>query len=473
MVTTVGCSQAPEQPSFVLISLDTLRADRLGAYGYSTAVTPNLDAFAAQSVLFEQAYAQANVTNMSHASLFSSRYASELGPANDAFVPATDVPLLAEILSAYDYQTAAAAGGGHLFEGLGLDRGFASFVRPAPLGSLYHTAPEALSMLDAMDDQHPYLLFVHGYDTHLRYLKPSPLGLLHTDPDYAGPGARAARDPTGTAYVLDERYYEGVGLGPLVGLRQARVWGQENRVAIHERAESLEATTHELKPADLNYLSAVYDGAVTYMDAHFGLLMAELEQRGVLDDAWVVVVSDHGESLGEDGLFCHNMALNDATLHVPLIIRPPGGLAEGLRVPGATALLDVLPTLLELAQIPDPALIHGRSLLPALQGEPHTARRHIFSEGQVRMVTARSDAGQLTLQGVSAESPYLEALLAVAQLDGTAFELSPSDDPATRQALRAAMLDWRQSLRPSRQQAQQPTRPQIEAMRKHGYWSTR
>ncbi len=473
LTTLAGCAQPPAQPSFVLISLDTLRADRLGAYGYADAITPNLDAFAAEGVLFERAWAQANVTNMSHASMFASRYASELGPAVDGFVPAPDIPLMAEILQAYGYQTAASVGGSGVVEGLGLERGFDSFERPAPLGMLYHTGPNAIAQLDTLDRERPWLLFVHAYDTHVRYLKPSPVGLLHTEPGYTGPASRLVQDPVGTTFVLDEVYYEDVDLGTLIELRGGRPWGAENRAAIPARAETLGASASPLAPRDLQQLWDAYDGAVSYMDAHFGLLMAELDARGALDEAWVIVVSDHGESLGEDGLVCHNLALSDASLQVPLIIRPPGGLDTGLRVAEQADLLDLLPTVLAIAGAQPPALMQGQSLLPAIEGEAWTPREHSFAEGLVRAVTARSEQGRLTFSGVSAESPLLVPLLAGAQADGPAFEPFTTVTGEQQLALREALLAWRQDLRPSQRQLPPPSQKQLEAMRKHGYWSTR
>jgi len=464
-----ACRPAARPPSFVLVSLDTLRADRLGLYGDAEAVSPTLDALAAESVVFERAWAQANVTHMSHAALFSGRYPSELGPTSDAFFPTPTVPLLAEVLGTFGWQTAASVGGGNVTAQFGLDRGFATFERPAALGSLYHTVPVALARLDALDAGAPYLMFVHGYDTHVRYLKPGPLGRLHLDPRHSEVAERALRDPLGTSYVLDGLYYEGIELTALLDMRPPQVWGAEARAALPERAAAQGAAVTELSAADLAAIGAAYAGAVTYMDAWLGLLLAGLEQRGALDEAWLVVLSDHGESLGEDGFFGHNLALTDATLRVPLLVRPPGGLPGGARVEVDVALLDVLPTILELAQIHAPAGVHGRSLAPALRGEAVAGRAVTFAEGPARMVSARSAAGRLTFQGLAADAPCLGELVAVAALPGPAFAPGSPTDPAAREALRGALVDWRAGLH-LHGGARGASPAAVEAMRARGYW---
>ena len=165
------------RPSVVVVSLDTLRADRLGCYGDERGLTPNLDRFAAEALLFENAFSQSNNTVQSHASLFTSRYPSELCRLGPAYrLGAGSPPTLAEVLSAYGYQAGAFVAGGHLDPSFGLDAGFQEYAAPAQWGSLYHTWPLALKWLDRVDPARPTFLFLHGYDTHARYVKPTPFG---------------------------------------------------------------------------------------------------------------------------------------------------------------------------------------------------------------------------------------------------------------------------------------------------------
>ena len=161
-------------PPIVLISLDTLRPDRLGAWGSESGLTPNLDRVAAEAVVFERSYSQAGETLFSHASLFSGRYASELNRLTYTFSIPEEIPLLPQILKAYGYDTGAAVAGGQLDPAFGFDRGFDSYDVPGEWASLYHTVPRALAWLDdrGSDDPDPFLLFVHGYDAHHRWDHP-------------------------------------------------------------------------------------------------------------------------------------------------------------------------------------------------------------------------------------------------------------------------------------------------------------
>jgi hypothetical protein len=221
---------------------------------------------------------------------------------------------------------------------------------------------------------------------------------------------------------------------------------------------------------DQDYVRASYDAAVAYADTWLGLLLAELEQRHLLDQLVVVVVSDHGECLGEDGLFCHNLILNQATTRVPLLIRPPGGLPGGRHVDGTAALLDVLPTVLELADIPAPASIQGRSLVPYIQGDLPAPDDLVFTEGQFRTIAANSSRGQLVFSGIGANDPLLPSLLEAASVDSPSFAGTTIPRPEEREQLRDAMLAWRDELRPAEVSTAPPDPELLDALQEHGYW---
>ncbi len=453
--------RAEDAPPVLLISLDTLRADRVGGE-----LTPNLDAFAREAVVFESAYAQANETLFSHASLFTSRYPSELGRLSYGFHLPEQVPTLAEILSSYGYRTGAAVAGGQLSPGQGLERGFDQWEVPADWGSLYHTVPAALSWLDALDDGAPWLLLVHGYDAHHRYLKPPPFGLLETAPGYAGPGVDAVVDPTGTARIFGGWLHAGQQLGELFDFRDARLLGPGFQRRLRAAVRRPDSLALPLGARAEDHIRGVYDGAVRYADALFGVLMAELERRGVLDRALVVVFSDHGESLGERGVYNHRYSLSDEDLHVPLMIRPPGG-TPGRRVAEPVALLDVSPTVLDWIGAELPAGVRGRSLAPALRGEPADAGRTIFSEGVFRMIAARDAVHRLIFSGVGADSPFLADLLEVYPLGGPG--VATDAEPGEAAELLARLAAWRGALPPP--PAPAAADPALrEALRRHGYW---
>ncbi len=209
LLLLAGCSAPPREapPSVVVVCLDTLRRDRLGAYGHSGGLTPNLDRFATEAVVFDDAWSVANETLLSHAALFTSRYPTETGPIFDDYTLSDQVPTLAEVLGLHGYQTAAAVAGGHLHQAFGLARGFDWYEQGGSWASLYHTVPLATDWLDARDHQAPFLLFVHGYDTHQRYLKPGPYGTARTEPGYIGPGREATRQKLGTVRVVDGWFF--------------------------------------------------------------------------------------------------------------------------------------------------------------------------------------------------------------------------------------------------------------------------
>ena len=461
----IGCEEATtertQQPSFVLISLDTLRADRVGAFGGPEGRTPNLDRLAEQSWVFTRTYAQSTETLFSHASLFSGRYASELSTVDYHFSYPENVPTMAEVLGLYGYETGAAVAGGHLSSAFGLGQGFDHYEGPEEWGSLWHTVPAALAWLDTLDDQ-PFFLFVHGYDAHARYLKPPPAGYLYVSPAPKGPGDRLVRSIHGTTQVVDGVWHRRRRFEQLFPLDELRPHTPESFSRIQPNAEAV-----RLQPGDLDRVRQVYDGAVTYADLQVGLLMGELERRGTLNEAWIIVISDHGEELGEQGLFDHRLHMGEELLHVPLIIRPPGGIEGGGRSDRLTGLIDLMPTVMELAGADPPAGLHGRSLLPTLQGETTDATDAVFAEGPWRMVGAVGPGGGLVFTGLSAHSKHLRAALKSTPLDSPAFETWGSPD---RALLRAELHTWRTTLKPHTPRPSADSEARRKILQQRGYW---
>ncbi|MFH1469183.1 MAG: sulfatase [Pseudomonadota bacterium] len=475
LLFTLACGPpAPAgPPDIILVSMDTLRADRLGAYGSTAGLTPNLDHFAAEAVVFDDAWAVANETLYSHGAAFTARYATETGPIFDTFRLAEACPTLAGVLGVYGYQTAGFTGGGHLSEGFGLGRGFATWEVSQGWGSLYHSVPDALRWLDARASEAPFFLFVHGYDTHHRYLKPGPYGFAHVRADQEGAGPRAARGNLGTVQMVDGWFFPRLNPPDLLDFRALRVRGPGERRRIERLARRKDMGAEEITQADIDFVRGVYDGAVSYGDAWFGLFMAALQRRGVLDHAVVVLMSDHGEELGEDGLFHHRYSLSDITLRVPLMVRLPGGEGGGRHLSGIVELTDLMPTLLEAAGAEVPAGVRGHSRWPALHGAPLEGRPAAFSQTMFRAVSARAEDGRLTFSGVDADSPYLADLLRVTPLGEPAFEATPGLAPSRQEELRQALVVWAEGLaQPSADGATGPSPAQIETMHEQGYWGT-
>lgn len=471
-----GCSTAHSTPApagsppVVLISMDTLRADRLGVYGNPDGLTPNLDKFAKDAVVFDGAYSQAIQTAPSHASVFTSRYPSEQTDAGHQPALAPDATTLAKLLTLYGYDTAAFVGGADLSPFRKLTAGFATYEASVDFGSLYHTTPMALDWLDKADRSKPYFLFVHGYDTHSLYLKPTPYGYLHADRSYGGEAKILVQ--TATERVIDGLIYPNFSglLRVQTALLRPRAPENRQRVAdLMKEGSSPKPVTAE----DVAYIGHVYDGAVAYADGMFGTLMAGLEARGVLDTAYVVVMSDHGEQLGEHGLFGHCCAVGEEETHVVLMVRAPRGANGGRHVPPYSELVDILPTIAEIAGATAPAGTVGRSLLPAVLGQAFTPRPFAHSQGTAiaRSVSVAGPGGRLTYSGLDPTSPELADLVATARLDGPGF-LGSDADAAARPALRSELERWVRDLDPSPATAASTRLPDAlrKSLRDHGYF---
>lgn len=416
------------------MSLDTLRADRLGAYGSTRGLTPNLDRFAAEGVVFDQAYAQSNETLYSHASLFTAQYPSRLDALDGGFRVPPDVTTLAAAFRNASWQTAAFVAGGHLAAPFGLGEGFSVYDDASSFGSIRETTDVALRWVDqTTSEERPFFLFVHGYDTHDRYLKPTPFGYALADPADQSLGATVARTVGAASNVVDGYASDRIDLIEI--LSQSRPRFERGRgIAV------VDPEARKLSDADAQHLAATYDGAVAWADACFGLFMAGLDARGLLDEVLIVVVSDHGEELGEQGVFNHRTSMSDATAHVPLLVRLPGGANGGRRVTGLVELIDVAPTLLDLAGVG--ALdAPGRTLRGAIEGGPWTGRDAAITEGALRMLSVRGPAARLSIEGLRMENPFLPAVIAVAPIDGVTVTLSgeAGEAPALRAALVAHM----------------------------------
>lgn len=470
--TLLACARPapPGPPPVVLVSLDTMRADHLGTYGSERALTPNLDRFASQAVVFDHAYAQANETVFSHASLFSGRYPSELGEMTYNFRYPADVPTLPEIFRVYGYRTGAVVSGGHLDPVFGLGRGFEHYRVAADWGCLYHAVPGALQWLDDLKGDQPWLLMVHGYDAHARYLKPTPLGHSFARSTYRGLGHRLATTGWGTSAILFNTAFSSMDLDDVVDFRAPRIFGPDLQQRIETLMAAEDARVTAVEETDIEYLRGLYAGAVAYADTFFGLLLAGLQERDVLDRAWIVVFSDHGESLGEHGFFNHRYTVSEEDTHVILMIRPPGGTREH-HVPDLVGLVDLLPTLLEIGGgMTAPAGTRGISLVPAFHGDALAPRGAVFTQGVFRLAAARSLSHRMVFNGVATDSPFFSDLLEAADLDGPAFSVEPEADLATRTALRALMVEWSRSLAPTPMGAEQVSPALLQALQERGYW---
>jgi arylsulfatase A-like enzyme len=447
----------------IVISMDTVRAD----VAADPTVAPNLARFAGEAVNFTQAWSVANTTSMSHAATFTSRYPSELGHTGPTFNLGTTGTTMAEMLGVYGYRTAAFTGGAHFEPGWGLDRGFSEYAATAPLGSFWQTAPAARDWLTKNVGAGPAFLFVHGYDAHAPYLDPAPYGLAYAPRGYDGPALDAVRAAIGTEAWFDKTLFTQAAMPHVLAqLDRPRPWDAAGRAAVAALAET--EVHGPVGEPDAAFVKGVYRGAVAYADANVGWLLDQLRAEGRFDDSVIVVMSDHGETLDEDGRFGHGHSLADEELHVPLLVHVPHGKAATVTAP--VSLLDLLPTVAELVGARPPAGARGVSLRGVIEGAPPVVDRTVFSEGNNAAISARSPAGRLTFSGIDADSVWLRPLLEAAQPTDQAWTLDSTAPEADRAALRGALVQWRQAVSPAGPSA--PTDPAlVEKMRQRGYFT--
>jgi len=323
------------QANVIFVILDAARARQLGAYGYSRPTTPAIDRLAAEGVVFETATTPAVYTLGAMSSIWTSqhpdRHHSEV--SFSARLP-RDRLTLAELLSARGVATAGFVANAVAGASFGFERGFSDFREiykdfgSGAAGFLKAVPPWVAGKRDRR-----FFLYLHFREPHFPYDPPPPF-----DTAFGGEGP-IAKDSRGDAAFFTD-------------LNQGR---------------------RKPAPGEIEHLVRLYDGNLAYADQQFGLLRESLEAAGVWDRSVVIVAADHGEALFEHGWIGHNVQLYEESVHVPLILRLPGG-PRGQRIDGLVDLLDVAPTIADIfgagGRGGGAAGFEGRSLLPAIAGAP-------------------------------------------------------------------------------------------------------
>ena len=308
----------PDSLNVLLVTLDTTRSDRIGAYGDRAASTPNLDRLAAEGVLFEQTVAPAPLTLPAHSTLFTGLLPPRHGVRdNGGYVLDARHATLASALKSTGRQTGAFVGAFVLDGKFGLDAGFDTYYdrfdvsrqRSISLGSISRRAGEVVDNAMPWLEQHasaPFFAWLHFYDPHTPYQPPDPFLSRFRDRPYAG--------------------------------------------------------------------------EIAYADSQVGRVLEWLDARGLSDRTIVVIIGDHGESLNEHGEATHGLFIYEATTRVPFIVRTPYAATRGRRVPGVVRTEDVMPTILDLVGGKPPEEIEGRSLTPLLAGTATDLNLDAYSE---------------------------------------------------------------------------------------------
>ena len=467
----LACAPAPGPPNLILISVDGLRADRTGIGGNPRAPTPTLDRLAAEGLWFTHAFSQSNESLFSHAAMFTGRHVSELAaPDYRTFLLPEDALLIAELLGLYGYSTAAFVAGGHLRAGYGFDQGASVFDDTHDFGTFFHKAPQALEWVE-QQAREPFFLTLHGYDCHRPYPHAGPWYHAYGS-DYTGSVDALLSDRRATERVYDGVYYPDFPLESFFHAAGDPILDPAGytRLTDWDAADGV-----PLSAADIAHLRDHYDGGLLAADLQLGWFLSELEARGGLDNTVIILTSDHGEDLHDHGFFNHRVTLRDSTTRVPLIIW--GSAATGRREELAEA-IDVVPTLLALAGATPPAGLAGRDLLATAP-----APEVIFQEGVLGHLSARTLTHRLVFSGFSLTFPYYDLVLETATVQSGHLALydlrsDPGEQdnviaqqPEAAEALRSAMLAWRQGLAQGDFRGQQPDDAALkEILRSRGYW---
>ncbi|MBI4803536.1 MAG: sulfatase [Elusimicrobia bacterium] len=327
----------------VLILMETLRPDHLGCYGYRRRTSPNIDRLAAESAVFENAFAQSSQSLISAASVFTGLYPPSHGVVNVTARLAPGVATLAGELKRHGYKTAAFTGGFFLNRSFGLNGGFAVYDDSRDFGTLHDIVPCAVKWLRE-NGKKKFFLLVHGYDAHAPYRAPKEF-LDKFSGGYDGRFSALTLD-----YYLADRIYKD---------------GLYEDFRLKKKIATLDKK-------DVDYIVSQYDGAVLYADSYIGVLLSEIEAQGLKDKTLILFAASAGEALMDHGTIISSFhgGLYDEGIHVPLLIRVPG--AGASRIQAEAQLVDVMPTVLNLLQFSVPEAVQGISLKPALgrEGRP-------------------------------------------------------------------------------------------------------
>jgi len=313
-----ACNHQPDRANVLLITIDTLRADHLGCYGYERGTSPNLDRFAEESVKFENVYCPLPATAPSHASIFSSLYPHKHGVVANGWVLAEHHTTLAEIFKRNGYMAAAFVSSFPVDSRFGLDQGFdlyddrfdkaeatTSHIRQWAGHEIKEgfdrragiTAAKAVEWLKS-HAQKPFFLWVHFFDPHAPYDPPKPFDTLFI----------------------------------------------ENTDTPMER------------------IIARYDGEIRFVDREIRRLLDGIDTLELKDNTLSIITSDHGEGLGQHNWMAHGVYIYEEQMRLPLLIRFPGKIPPGKRIEAPIQSIDIAPTLLSLLNLSPPEAFQGRDL---------------------------------------------------------------------------------------------------------------
>lgn len=327
-----------KRPNIIVYLIDALRADHLGTYGYSKSVSPNIDAFAADAVLFEKAFAQSSWTKTSVASILTGLLPRSHGTFERDHVVPPIPSYLPALLQDAGYRTVAVSASGIVAPDFGFDRGFEEFRFLEPEGDdqpVFAYSDEVTDLFldwlsEHAESNEPFFAYLHTLDPH--------------DP-YGPPGLEENPPPD----------------------RGSELW--EFRRPAEDVVNEFLETHPEFSKSDIrDHFLQLYDEDISFNDRQFGRLIERLKGLGIYDSTVIVFLSDHGEEFLDHGHWAHGRTLYSEQLHIPLLVKLPGQIAGGKRVTSVAQHIDLVPTILATAGVEVPSEVEGTSLIPHIRG---------------------------------------------------------------------------------------------------------
>jgi arylsulfatase A-like enzyme len=347
-----GCARS--RPNVLLITVDTLRADRLGCYGGTAAPTPHVDRLASEGLVFDNAACPMPQTRPSHFSIMTSLYPRQHGVVNNRIALPETLVTMPEVFRAAGYRTGGFVAVKLLGRDSGGAQGFGTFLAPTEQAQwpADRVVPRAVEWIDAPDGEgRPFFLWLHLFDPHMPYAPPPPFR-----PPADGP-------------IAEEL--------PIVSWEALRTVAREQGGA--------------LSRAVLDRALALYAGEIAYTDRWIGELLSALDERGLTDRTAIAFTADHGECFDHGIYFDHTSCLYDGAVRVPLILRYPGRVPAGERRAVQVENLDIAPTLFALAGVAAPPSFGGRALLGAAGEGAAFVEHPLLHEGGADYRSLRSE----------------------------------------------------------------------------------
>jgi arylsulfatase A-like enzyme len=403
--------QLPEKrhPNVILISLDTVRPDHLGCYGYEKNTSPAIDELAAESVLFRNTYSTTSWTLPGHVSLLTALNC----PSHQVYFPLqkmqTSTPTLADFLRGHQFYCAAFTGGGYLSETYGFSKGFDAYQEIRLYGdkAIRWDEAERLAQLATrwLEDnaEKKFFLFLHTYQPHDPYANTSPIG---------------------REFLEENAPWQQVTMGELLDKRGGRF-------------------AAEFTEAEKRNIIALYDGDLKYTDASFVRpILDKLKELGLYDNSLIILTSDHGEEFLDHEAWLHDHSIYEEGIRIPLIVKFPESDYSGMQIDSIARITDIMPTIFDQAGIkPKGHRFDGASLIPLIEGKEKNPRMFLsdmalreFTMAPTVISVNRDNFKFILNKKIS--SPYIRRV--VRDFNGSQIELyNLRDDPGETKNLAA------------------------------------